>query len=320
MKKHSAVIIIILSQFITMCTNNNNPVSEEENITKNAIDISLISIDSLMSYAKILSGRSSFYLNAKEKIITSRHRDSDGNDLSAEFIEMKLKQFGYTVENQLISTTCRNVIAVHQGSETNKFFVLGAHYDSTSPVKSEAPGADDNASGVCVVLEAARVLKNSSPKYSIVYAFWDEEELSADGSKYFGNNAKSKGEEINLVLNVDMVAYDSDNDGTIGLYKPVMNGLDTYINKIEQMKDFNNLGLNLKVVNRAAYSDDYILSEQGHKTLGFVEVHFDSTFTDFNKYWHTTGDTVDKFNVTFFENNAKLIISSLAYFSETSRN
>jgi aminopeptidase N len=78
--------------------------------------------------------------------------------------------------------------------------VIGAHYDhlglGTSTGRSEDrgkihPGADDNASGVAVLLELARVLKeNVKPDRSIVFAAFTGEEEGKFGSKYYVENEK----------------------------------------------------------------------------------------------------------------------------------
>jgi aminopeptidase N len=97
----------------------------------------------------------------------------------------------------------KNVIAVIPGQKpklARESVVIGAHYDhlglGTSTGRSEDrgkihPGADDNASGVAVLLELARVLKeNVKPDRSIVFAAFTGEEEGKFGSKYYVENEK----------------------------------------------------------------------------------------------------------------------------------
>ena len=59
--------------------------------------------------------------------------------------------------------------------------VLSAHWD-TVPT---SPGTNDNGSGVVALLEIARILSGSKPKNSIIFAFFDKEEVGCEGSKAF---------------------------------------------------------------------------------------------------------------------------------------
>src|SRR6185295_961090 len=86
-------------------------------------------------------------------------------------------------------------------------FIICGHYDAVADYC-----ADDNLSGTVTVLEAARILSKYCFESTIVYALWDEEEIGLVGSKYYASAAKSKKDNIIGVLNIDMSAYDGDND------------------------------------------------------------------------------------------------------------
>jgi hypothetical protein len=70
-----------------------------------------------------------------------------------------------------------------------------------------APGADDNASGIAVLLEAARLLANESFEFDIYFVAFQGEELGLLGSAAFADSIASAGQEVLAVLNLDMVAY-----------------------------------------------------------------------------------------------------------------
>ena len=76
----------------------------------------------------------------------------------AAFIEDTFKSFYYSVENQEFlyhERTYRNIVATLEGLHQEKErILLGAHYDAAWG----SPGADDNGSGVAVLLEAAAIL------------------------------------------------------------------------------------------------------------------------------------------------------------------
>ena len=90
-------------------------------------------------------------------------------------------------------------------------FLVVAHLDSINArggPEAPAPGADDNASGVAVVLESARLLA-SAPRFpwSIRFIAWSGEELGLWGSSHYARAAGARGDKILGVLNFDMVGF-----------------------------------------------------------------------------------------------------------------
>ena len=106
----------------------------------------------------------------------------------------------------------RNIIAEHYGSKlTDEIIVIGAHYDTVW----SSPGADDNASGVAVMLELARLLKlNSYPRTIRFVAFANEEYpkfLTKDmGSLFHAKQSYERGENILGMISLEMLGYYSD--------------------------------------------------------------------------------------------------------------
>jgi acetylornithine deacetylase/succinyl-diaminopimelate desuccinylase-like protein len=87
--------------------------------------------------------------------------------------------------------------------------IICAHYDSRGENGSDiAPGADDNASGVGVLLEAARVLVLSGFRPRVTLAFFGGEEDSLIGSSAFAEEVLAEHLPLRGVINVDMVGYD----------------------------------------------------------------------------------------------------------------
>ncbi len=104
-----------------------------------------------------------------------------------------------------------NVIACIPGTSTDEVVVVGAHFDhegfSPTLVGDQIyNGADDNASGVSAVLQIMQAFVKSGvrPRRTIVFAFWDGEELGLLGSRYFVNSHKDIS-QIKGYLNFDMV-------------------------------------------------------------------------------------------------------------------
>ena len=105
-----------------------------------------------------------------------------------------------------------NVYAVLPGTDpenAKRIYLVTGHYDSrnsdTLNVTDEAPGANDDASGVAVSLECARVLSRYKFPATLIFMAVAGEEQGLNGSKHFAQWAKSQGMNIAGVLNNDIV-------------------------------------------------------------------------------------------------------------------
>ena len=109
-----------------------------------------------------------------------------------------------------------NVYAVLQGTDlaqsARRVLVTG-HYDSRNSdnfnTHDAAPGANDDASGVAVSIECARVLSKLRFPSSIVFVAVAGEEQGLNGSRHLARLAKSEGWQLEAVLNNDIVGGDT---------------------------------------------------------------------------------------------------------------
>ena len=105
-------------------------------------------------------------------------------------------------------TVGRNVGAVLPGRRPNEIVILSAHYDHLGVRKDRLyPGADDNASGVALMLEIARQLANrkTPPERTIAFIGFDLEERLLWGSRWFAANPPWPLEQVKLFVTADMV-------------------------------------------------------------------------------------------------------------------
>jgi Zn-dependent M28 family amino/carboxypeptidase len=122
----------------------------------------------------------------------------------------RLASFGFAVERHAYDSGV-NIIGIRPGSRIpDERVVLSAHYDSTEG----CPGADDNASGVAGVLEAARVLAARTYARTLVVACWDEEERGLVGSTEYVTRARERSEQIVASYVFEMIGYRSDEPGS----------------------------------------------------------------------------------------------------------
>ena len=88
--------------------------------------------------------------------------------------------------------------------------ILGAHFDSVQGT----PGADDNASGVAVLLEAARLLARARVGSQVLFCAFNLEELNMIGSSYFAKKLKSVGAKVAAMISLEMIGYTDSRPGS----------------------------------------------------------------------------------------------------------
>jgi hypothetical protein len=269
--------------------------------------INSVNIDSLVYFVRELSGDVQTTIGGQPYTIASRHKLQPGNDKAADYIKERLQFYGMTTYDQWWTSTGRNVYAIQPGTDfPNQYFMICAHYDDM-PSGTLAPGADDNASGTAAVLEAARLLSQYSFPFTIMYALWDEEEQGLIGSAYFATQAQNAGDSILGVLNMDMIAYDGNNDGKFEIHtRSVGNSLELK-DEILDINSTYNLGIIPVIKNPGStYSDHASFWSKGYGAILLIEDN-----NDFHPYYHTTNDKIQFFNVPYFEKLSKLAIGTL---------
>ncbi|MEK7627498.1 MAG: M20/M25/M40 family metallo-hydrolase [Patescibacteria group bacterium] len=175
------------------------------------------------------------YLASKE--LEGRGLGTMGIDKAAGFIAVQFRRIGlmpagdnesyfqafqYVDEKSRNSYPVKNIIGIIRGKNDKENIVIGAHYDHLGRgefgVKEEKykgqihPGANDNASGVAVLLEVARSLKsqNFQPERNIIFVAFSGEEAGKIGSKYYAMHM-NRGEKCVGMINIDTVGQIKDN-------------------------------------------------------------------------------------------------------------
>ena len=113
-----------------------------------------------------------------------------------------------------------NVVAVQKGKKyPNSYVIMSGDIDSrasdTQDFKTDAPGANDNATGIAGAMEAARVLSQYEFDHSIVYVGLSGEEQGLYGGQFLAKYAKENQWNIIGVLNNDMIGNIEGLDGVI---------------------------------------------------------------------------------------------------------
>lgn len=131
------------------------------------------------------------------------YKEPEQNKKAGLWIFDQFLSYGFNPEFQGIYN---NVIAKITIDTNEPYIIVGGHYDSVP----KTPGADDNASAVIVMLQAAKALMNSKPKCNILFVAFNVEEHGLLGSKSFVNDyiIKNKLKVKNAHI-LEMVGYTS---------------------------------------------------------------------------------------------------------------
>ncbi len=242
-------------------------------------------------------GTRAFYLNSSSN--------------ATNYILGRLSDSGLTTELDQFSAgehQAANVVATMGGSSPSRPMVLiGAHYDSENSdvedlqtaLSLPAPGADDDASGVAVTLEIARVLAGHQLSRTVKFVAFAAEEYGFDGtgglagSMHFASEERTARATYRATYILDMVGYRGGSENHV---VAVVNDLDSAgLAHLSDARSAHGLNLTLVAVeNReAAYSDHYSFWTKGYPSVLLIES--DPGFTDypFNPYYHSANDTID---------------------------
>ena len=167
---------------------------------------------------------------------------------AADYLRAELKKLGSGIALRDHSYTMGSdsyvnlEVTIAGQARADEHLMMGAHYDSNSNHATEAPGADDNASGSATVLEAARVLAGCRPARTVRLLFFSNEEKGTVGSRAYVKSIKAGLPASKLLgyLNVDMVAYGPDTEDLDIATKPAMstfaNGIASAVEKWSTLK------------------------------------------------------------------------------------
>ncbi|MDH4301355.1 MAG: M20/M25/M40 family metallo-hydrolase [Nitrospira sp.] len=154
------------------------------------------------------------------------YMDPANLDAAADLVSNRLAALGYPVTEQSYQAEglpVRNIIAERRGTEEpDRVIVVGAHYDTVVG----SPGADDNASGVAVLLELARLHADTHFRKTVRFVGFTLEEPPFFRSRHMGSRVytralKERGERVEAMLCLESVGYYSQEPGSQSFPWPV---------------------------------------------------------------------------------------------------
>lgn len=254
---------------------------------------------------------------------------------AAAYITQEWQRQGYSVNPQTYSVSgvaCSNLEVTRCGSvKPDEIILIGAHYDTVAG----SPGADDNASGVAALLEISRLFAALTPERTVRFvAFVNEESpfffWNTMGSLVYARAARRRGDDIQLMIALEMLGYYSEAEGSQG-YPPLLRyfypGKGNFIALVSDFRsrpllrrftslfcahsDFPAQQLATSfLVPGVALSDHFSFWRQGYRALMITDTAFHR-----NPFYHTAGDTADKLDYAAFTRVTEGIYRALAEFS-----
>ncbi len=201
--------------------------------------------------------------------------------------------------------TWRNVVGTILGkTHPEKVIIVCGHMDATSEIPdSVAPGCEDNGSGACAAMEAARVLAGESLDCTVKFIAFTGEDVGLNGSDHYAREARARGDDIVCAFNFDMIAWPGGSWGVrlVGLaaarrfvqYEAQIASTYTPLAHSEQYRSFP--------------SDSRSFETQGYMATSGYEYGSDPYI-----YYHTSHDSLYRLSMPLAADVTKLAVAALA--------
>lgn len=247
----------------------------------------------------------------------------NGNKDVAEYIVSRLQSYGIPtahIDSFYLDTTfiwlphieryCYNAVGFIPGKENrDSIVIVGAHLDAISlsgkVLQEAAPGADDNASGVAVMLELARIINKFKlqPRNTIFFIGYDAEEVGFQGSRYDAQKRANNNDNVIAMLNNDMVSNQPDSlpyKLTLHWYDNATELADKAAFMCENFTTITPVIPAAGAENKTRQnSDSYMYALAGFEAVFAIEYNF-------SDYYHTVNDLYSYCNIDFAKEVAKM--------------
>lgn len=251
------------------------------------------------------------------------------------FLDNALTQAGYPVtrqDYQVDGKTYTNLIVEKRGTEhPNEVIIIGAHYDAAFT----SPGANDNATGAAATLELAKRFAEKSPKRTVRFVEFTNEEppffwTQNMGSLVYAKQINPQKENVVAMLSLETMGYFSDTKGSqqypfpLNLLYPNQGNFISFIGNLNSgdlvrrsiesfrsQTQFPSEGVSLPDgIPGVGWSDQWSFWQQGYKGIMVTD-----TAPYRYPYYHTIDDTIDKIDfdkLTRVVSGLSSVISDLA--------
>ena len=279
--------------------------------------IAQVDADTVYLYDGNLSGENEVTIGGQPYTINTRYSYSgEPVEKATQFVYEHFENLGLEVEYHNYNWAgydLRNVVATKPGlTYPDDIYIICAHVDSISEWQHRytyAPGADDNGSGVTAVMIAADILSQYDFDCSVRFVTFTGEEQGLHGSHYYAQDAYNEGDNILGVLNLDMIAYDSDADSILELHAGTRSGSNSIANLFADVVDTYDINLVPEIITAGATnrSDHASFWDYGYDAILAIE-----DWQDFTPYYHTISDQLSSLNIPYFTEFVKASVGTVA--------
>ena len=271
-----------------------------------------ISSDSLM-----------YHIHRLERFGTRVDRSAQA-DSAANYIANTMKRYGLEVESMPFESpspmyasvdaaasrfVSRNICGTLKGTgQSNAECIIVGHYDSVR----QGPGANDNASGVAAVLEAARICSQYRFEYTIRFLAVGAEEEGLIGSYHYAQDAKAKGRNIVVAVNGDMLGYPIVGDINRLYFSAGTKCAALMDSALVYNRRYN---LNFLIdgqIGGLGGSDHESFIQAGYPAVDISEGTAYEIWSGLDPYYHTPFDTSDKLNADLIRHCAQMMMTLTA--------
>lgn len=211
--------------------------------------------------AGVFNNPASGWIEPKLTWAVSQHQGFPMLTFKKGAVSRDAKTIKLKIEQQFIPEyETQNVIGLIEGEKIDSILLISAHYDHLGRMGSETifPGANDNASGISMLLDLAAYYSKHKPEYNTVFIAFAAEEAGLVGSDFFVQNPLFPLEKIKFMINLDLVGT-----GEEGI--TVVNATEqpAAFEKLTKINAEKNYLTQIKSRGKAANSDHYYFSEKG---------------------------------------------------------
>jgi hypothetical protein len=209
-------------------------------------------------------------------------------------------------------TNAANVVGIVAGTEAaaRRWIVLSAHYDHLGRRDGVVyPGADDNASGVAVLLAVARLAARSPGRHPLVVAAFDGEELGLQGARAFVAAEHLTPERVAVDVNLDMVSRNDQREIFAAGTNP-WSQLRPIVDDVQHRTPVKILFGHDRPMYAAGFVDDWTQqSDQG--AFADADIPFLYFGVEDHADYHKPTDTADRIDPAFFGDVADMIADTV---------
>src|SRR5690606_5707696 len=183
------------------------------------------------------------------------------------------------------------IMTIEGATDPDEYVIIGGHADSITWAESNAPGADDNASGIGTITEVIRVLLEAGykPQKTVQFMAYAAEEIGLVGSDEIAEDYFNDNKNVVAYVQFDMTNYQG-STADISIIEDNYTSGDLNIFLVELLEHYNTSGTHTLTYTNSACN--YACSDHASwEARGYLaSFPFEARFDESNPYIHTTGD------------------------------